>query len=84
MKEFDFDRHLDLELEKHLANQEMAELCSNCCGAPIIEESIDVCSDCLEPCKVIEMGEYMYEERANAECNKADAQIELKRELDDV
>ena len=27
---------------------------SDCCNAPIVDESIDVCSDCYEHCQVIE------------------------------
>ena len=31
---------------------------SNCCGASIVPESIDVCSDCKEHCDVVSEAEY--------------------------
>ena len=80
---FNEDDYRNQQLERHLAEQDMGELVSNCCGEPIIEEPIDVCSNCREHCKVVEMGEYMYEYRLAAEEDRADAQRDLKREQDD-
>jgi len=80
---FNEDNYRNQQIERHLAEQEMGELCSNCCGEPIVEESMDVCSNCREHCKVVEMGEYMYEYRLAAEEDRADAQRDLKREQDD-
>lgn len=34
---------------------------SNCCGASIVPESIDVCSDCKEHCDVVSEAEYFDE-----------------------
>jgi len=80
--QFDEDAYRSQQLERHLADQEMGELVSNCCGEPIIEESINVCSACREHCEVVELGEYMYEKRLAAEEDAADAQRELKQEQD--
>ena len=77
-----YDKHLDLEIEKHLAEQEMSEICSDCCGAPFIENT-DLCSECGEHAGEIEMGEYIYQEREMAECDKQDALRKLKRERND-
>ena len=80
---FNEDDYRNQQIERHLAEQEMGELVSSCCGEPIVEESIDVCSNCREHCKVVEIGEYMYEYRLAAEEDRADAQRDLKREQDD-
>ena len=77
------DEYRDNQLNKHLADQEMAELVSSCCGAPL-KENTALCSDCKEHCSEVEMGEYMYEERESAMCDKADSERELQRELENV
>ena len=81
-KTMNYDKHLDLEIEKHLAENAMSEICSDCCGAPFIENT-DLCSKCGEHAAEIEMGEYIYQEREMAECDKQDSLRELERERDD-
>ncbi len=79
--QFDEDAYKDEQLNKHLADMELAEIVSNCCGAPIIENT-DICSQCGEHCSEQELGEYMYDVQQAAEEDAADAQRELKREQD--
>ena len=84
MNNFDVDSYMDRQLDKHLAQQEMDEVVSNCCGEPI-EEDTDICSGCGEHCSEQAMGEYMYDMREAYECDQADAQRELdmEREYDE-
>jgi len=79
MKDFDEDLYVSRQLDKHLAQQEMAELCSDCCGEPI-EEDTDICSGCGEHCSPVEFGEYMYNERVAYEEDAADAKRDLERD----
>ena len=81
MNNFDEDTYKARQLDKYLAEQDMAEPVSNCCGEPI-EENIDICSGCKEHCSEVELGEYMYDMREAAECDRADAQRELERDRD--
>jgi len=60
MREFDFDRHLDLELEKYNNECMMRELVSSCCGISIEDDS-NICPECKNICNIIEFGEYKYE-----------------------
>ena len=76
---FDEDAYRDQQLDKHLAEQEMAEPVSNCCGEPI-EENTDICSRCKEHCSEQELGEYIYDTHMAYEEDRADAQRELERE----
>ena len=76
---FNEDDYRDQQLDKYLAEQEMAEPCSTCCGAPIIEDT-DICMECLEHCCIVEMGEFMFEVHASHEEDKADEERERMRE----
>ena len=70
----------DHQLNQHYLEEEMAEEVSNCCGHTIIFG--DVCGNCKEHCDVTPRGEWLYEEKVNAECDRADSQRELEREDD--
>jgi len=73
----DYDSYLDRQLEKHNNEQEMAIEVSNCCGEQMIDDS-DICTHCGEHCESLPLGEHLYNEKENAECDKAD---ELRGEL---
>jgi len=74
---FNEDDYRDQQLDKYLDEQEMKEAVSNCCGATILENT-DVCSDCKEHCSEIAFGEYMYDRREDAECDRADVEREME------
>ncbi len=79
MGNVNFDKYLDLEIEKYNNRCMMAELCSDCCGEPI-EDETDICSRCGEHCSPVEFGEYMYDMRVAYEEDKADAKRDLERD----
>ena len=79
---FNEDDYRDQQLNKHLAEQEMAEPVSNCCGEPI-EENTDICSKCKEHCSEVELGEFMYDAHVAYEEDRSDEQRELERDRDD-
>ncbi len=71
--------HVDSDLENHYNKEEMSEIVSNCCGVGCLGEST-ICSECLEYCERVTLGYFLLTEYENAECDKADAKIELERE----
>ena len=68
----------DKQLNKYLDEQDMNEPVSNCCGAPVCEES-DICCECKEHCDVIDVGEYMYQEKLAHDEDVGDQKYEEQR-----
>ena len=73
---------VDCDLERHFEEQQMLELISVCCGSPVYtnEFNDDVCMECQDTCEVMSKGEWLYNQRIDAECDAADAKKELERE----
>jgi len=70
---------VDYDLEEHFNEEDMSEIVSNCCGVGCLGDS-DICSDCIEHCEPITLGEYLFRENEDTECDEADALKELKNE----
>lgn len=78
MRAADEDRYRDMQLDKHLNEQEKNEEISECCRESLIEDN-NICSKCYEHCDVITIGEHETEQYESAMEDKADAERELRK-----
>jgi len=74
---------VDCDLDKHFEEQQMLEMISVCCGAAVyMVLDDDVCMECQNTCEIISKGDWLYNQRIDAECDAADAKKELERDND--
>ena len=73
---------VDSDLESHYDSQEVNEMISTCCAALVEINDLgdDVCDECKNTCEIISRGDWLYNQENDAECDKADAEKELKNE----
>jgi len=70
---FNEDEYRNKQLNKYLQECDDSEEVSNCCGAPLFDDTI-ICSKCKEQSDIISIGEWNMIQYENAMWDKADAE----------
>ena len=73
---------VDYDLDRHFEEQQMLEMISVCCGGSVYINNLgdDICMECQTACEIISKGDWLFNQRVDAECDAAYAKKELESE----